>query len=237
MVDGTHAPPPLHVRLPPSRILPLPYLFTSAERDGPRLDATLPSAVAHRPHSGRSTYMDCPNFRVARDSVGFAKLVSGSRLGTAGPGWRRVRKLIRGSVEVASDAGSVGAPAVFRGRRSLLGSFVYLTVRSLFALVPLLARSRRSKELEILVLRHELAILRRTTGRPHLTPGDRPLFAALSARFQDLVGRWGCQASGERVLCSQNAERPSSRRSNTSPRRARRRPRAPSRTAAENPGF
>src|SRR5215207_10956758 len=61
-----------------------------------------------------------------------------------------------------------------------LGSFVYLTVRSLFALVPLLARSGRSKELEILVLRHELAILRRTTGRPHLTPGDRALFAALS---------------------------------------------------------
>jgi hypothetical protein len=37
-------------------------------------------------------------------------------------------------------------------------SFVYLAVRNLFALVWLLGRSRRSKELEILVLRHEVAI-------------------------------------------------------------------------------
>jgi len=37
----------------------------------------------------------------------------------------------------------------------LLWSFAYLAARNLFALVPLLARSRRSR-LEILVLRHEL---------------------------------------------------------------------------------
>jgi hypothetical protein len=41
----------------------------------------------------------------------------------------------------------------------LLWSFVCLAVRKLFALVWLLARPRRSKELEILVLRHELAVL------------------------------------------------------------------------------
>ena len=46
----------------------------------------------------------------------------------------------------------------------LLWSFVYLVVRNLFALVWLLGRRRRSKELEILVLRHELAILRRQTS-------------------------------------------------------------------------
>jgi putative transposase len=46
--------------------------------------------------------------------------------------------------------------------------------------VPLLARSGRSKELEILVLRHELAILRRQTRRPQLSPADRTLLAALS---------------------------------------------------------
>jgi putative transposase len=47
----------------------------------------------------------------------------------------------------------------------LLWSFAYLVVRNLFALVWLLARPRRSKELEILVLRHELAMLRRALGR------------------------------------------------------------------------
>jgi hypothetical protein len=62
----------------------------------------------------------------------------------------------------------------------LLWSFVYLAVRNLFALVLLLARSRRSKELEILLLRHELVILRRQTGRPRLTRVDRALLAALS---------------------------------------------------------
>jgi hypothetical protein len=59
-------------------------------------------------------------------------------------------------------------------------SFVYLVVRNLFALVWLLGRPRRSKELEILVLRHELAILRRQRSRPKLTRADRALLAALS---------------------------------------------------------
>ncbi len=62
----------------------------------------------------------------------------------------------------------------------MLWTFVYLVVRNLFALVWLLARPRRSKEFEILLLRHELAVLRRHTGRPRLTRADRALFAALS---------------------------------------------------------
>jgi putative transposase len=45
----------------------------------------------------------------------------------------------------------------------LLVSSLYLVVCRLFALLVLLGRGDRSKELEILVLRHELAILR---GRP-----------------------------------------------------------------------
>ena len=40
----------------------------------------------------------------------------------------------------------------------MLWTFVYLVVRNLFALVWLLARSRRSKECGILLLRHELAV-------------------------------------------------------------------------------
>jgi hypothetical protein len=62
----------------------------------------------------------------------------------------------------------------------LLWSFVYLVVRNLFMFVWLLARPLRSKELEILVLRHELAILRRQGRQPKLTRADRALLAALS---------------------------------------------------------
>ncbi len=62
----------------------------------------------------------------------------------------------------------------------MLWSFAYLVVRNLFALVWLLARPRRSKELEILVLRHELTLLRRRAGQPKLTRADRALLAALS---------------------------------------------------------
>lgn len=62
----------------------------------------------------------------------------------------------------------------------MLWSFVYLVVRNLFALVWLLGRPRRSKEMEILIIRHELAILRRQTSRPKLTRADRALLASLS---------------------------------------------------------
>lgn len=59
-------------------------------------------------------------------------------------------------------------------------SLVYVFACRLFELVLLLTRRERSKELEILVLRHELSILRREVRRPQFTPGDRLLLAALS---------------------------------------------------------
>jgi putative transposase len=62
----------------------------------------------------------------------------------------------------------------------LVVSFVYVLACRLFELVVLLARGERSKELEILVLRHELSILRRQVRSPQFAPRDRLLLAALS---------------------------------------------------------
>jgi len=59
-------------------------------------------------------------------------------------------------------------------------SFVYLALCRLVQLVVLLCGSERSKELEILVLRQELAILRRQPRRARLRPVDRAILAALA---------------------------------------------------------
>ena len=68
-----------------------------------------------------------------------------------------------------------------RTRRLVLEglSFAYWVVRRLFELLILFGRSERAKELEILVLRHELLVLRRQVGRPRLRSADRVLLAAL----------------------------------------------------------
>jgi putative transposase len=59
-------------------------------------------------------------------------------------------------------------------------SFVYVALYRLLQLVALLCRSERSKELEILLLRHELAILRRQPQRAAVRPVDRAILAALA---------------------------------------------------------
>jgi transposase InsO family protein len=59
-------------------------------------------------------------------------------------------------------------------------SLLYAFVCRLLELVVLFARRDRAKELEILVLRHELSILRRQVSQPRFEPQDRLLLAALS---------------------------------------------------------
>ena len=62
----------------------------------------------------------------------------------------------------------------------MLWSFVYLGLRSVLAFIAWPVRSDASKELEILVLRHELQILRRKVAGPRFRPADRALLAAMS---------------------------------------------------------
>ena len=57
---------------------------------------------------------------------------------------------------------------------------LYLVFRQMMAWFALLARSARSKNVEILVLRHEVAVLRRQFRRRRLSWADRAVFAALT---------------------------------------------------------
>jgi putative transposase len=59
-------------------------------------------------------------------------------------------------------------------------SFVYWSLRRLLELVVLRRRSEREKEIEIVLLRHQLRVLERQVARPRLTPADRALLAAFS---------------------------------------------------------
>ncbi len=64
----------------------------------------------------------------------------------------------------------------------------YVAIQRVLQLVGLLCRSTEFKELEIVVLRHELAVLRRQVRRPAFRSADR-LFLAAASRLLPRV-RW-----------------------------------------------
>jgi hypothetical protein len=59
-------------------------------------------------------------------------------------------------------------------------SLVYLLLRQVLQMLTQLARDGGSKDVELLVLRHQVAVLRRQVHRPALEPADRVVLAALS---------------------------------------------------------
>ncbi|WP_214106803.1 hypothetical protein [Acrocarpospora catenulata] len=59
-------------------------------------------------------------------------------------------------------------------------SSLYLILGRAFQLLVLLGRGDRAKTAEIVVLRHQVAVLRRQVNRPGLQPVDRVVLAALS---------------------------------------------------------
>jgi putative transposase len=66
----------------------------------------------------------------------------------------------------------------------------YLTLCRSIQLLALLARGDAAKDLEILVLRQQLTVLRRQLPRPRLEPADRALLAAVSRVLPR--DRWSC---------------------------------------------
>ena len=60
---------------------------------------------------------------------------------------------------------------------------LYLIFSQVLGLVLLMGRTSSAKDVELLVLRHEVAGLRRANPRPRLVWADRAVFAALVRRL------------------------------------------------------
>src|SRR5579859_7396461 len=58
--------------------------------------------------------------------------------------------------------------------------FAYFAVLRVFGWLALLARSDRTKDAEILILRHQVAVLQRQVKTPRLSWADRAVLAALA---------------------------------------------------------
>src|SRR5690349_10843682 len=66
---------------------------------------------------------------------------------------------------------------------------MYLIFSQVLGLVLLMGRTSASKDVELLVLRHEVTVLRRANPRPRLDWADRAVFAALVRRLPRALRR------------------------------------------------
>jgi putative transposase len=71
----------------------------------------------------------------------------------------------------------------------MLSKLAYLTLCRSIQLLALLAHGEATKDLEILVLRHQLMVLRRQTPRPRLEPADRAVSPRSAGHCPEPAGR------------------------------------------------
>src|SRR5271156_1491361 len=100
------------------------------------------------------------------------------------PGSWRLRETLWGSITESGLGGLAGWD-----HRGVVISIVYLLVRCLLGCLTVLSRGQVSKDAELLVLRHENAVLRRQIGRARYQPADRLWLAAVSRLIPRR--RWG----------------------------------------------
>jgi site-specific recombinase XerD len=82
---------------------------------------------------------------------------------------------------VAVTCGFVrGRPTRAATIKGMAASLMYLLLRQILQMLTQFARDGGAKDVELLVLRHQVAVLRRQVHRPDLQPADRVVMAALS---------------------------------------------------------
>jgi hypothetical protein len=80
--------------------------------------------------------------------------------------------------------------------------FAYLVLARGLSWLALLARSDAVKDMEILVLRHEVTVLRRRNPRPALTWVDRAFLSALSRLRRPQSCAADCGSSRRELCCA-----------------------------------
>jgi putative transposase len=84
--------------------------------------------------------------------------------------------------------------------------FAYFAVLKVFGWLALLARSDRAKDAEILILRHQVAVLQRQVSTPSLSWADRAILAALARLLPGDALRQLCLIISPRTLLRWHAD-------------------------------